>query len=296
MITPWKICAQADPIAKAKALLGVGIIGMIGISCADSNTQEGTTADLDPTPIETPTPKDPSLVEQDEAKLGNAFRQLGAGDLNGCRATAMEVLENQPEPETRARAEFMVALSFHKAKQYADARPHFDQASRGPDFQGKQALPYFQGWCYFWLGELDAAEASFQLHLTHSAEGDSHFGLGVIALDRGDAVAAKVELQKALELFEAKVASGDLGAKRDLAKTHARLADVYLDSDDFTQAKSHLLLAVQLDSDRSAVWYKLYQVHLELGEATPAANALAEYKRCLESPESAGGMAMGGGL
>ena len=296
MTTSRKLVPQGLPIAGARAILGLGLLGLLGGSCGDSNGPEGANPDLDTATQEVLTPKDPELVEQDEAKLGHAFRQLGAGDLNGCRATAMEVLENNPAPATRARAEFMVALSYHKAKQYADARPHFDKASQGPDFQGKPALPYFQGWCYFWLGELDAAEASFQAHLAHTNEADSHFGLGVIALDRGDNPAAKVALQSALELFEAKLASGDQGAKRDLAKTHARLADVDLENEDLQLAKQHLQLAVELDSERSAVWYKLYQIYLEEGEGASAAAALAEYKRCLDSSPSTSGMATEGGL
>ena len=269
---------------------------MLTSSCDNSNTQQGTNPGGTVPATQSAIPKDPALVERAEAKIGHAFRQLGAGDLIGCRTTAMEVLADDPAPATRARAEFMVGLSFHKAKQYADARPHFDLASQGPDFQGKLALPYFQGWCYFWLGELDAAEASFRQHLTQTEEADSHFGLGIVALDRGDYGAAKLALQDALLLFEAKAASGDASAKMGLAKTHARLADLDLDSEQYEDAKLHLQLAVDLDSDRSAVWYKLYQVYLELGEDGPAAGALNEYQRCLEFSHSSGGMATGGGL
>ena len=299
MTSSWKRrCrqrAQAPPRTCVSTLLGIGLISIILSSCVEPTPPEGSDPNLDAAAEQGAGPKDPALVEQDEAKIGHAFRQLGAGDLGGCRVTAMEVLANDPAPATRARAEFMVGLSFHKAKQYADARPHFDLASQGPNFQGKLALPYFQGWCYFWLGELDAAEASFRQHLTQAEEGDSYFGLGIVALDRGDNAAAKSALQKALQLFEAKAATGDASAKRDLAKTHARLADLDLDSEDFEGAKIHLQLAVDLDSDRSAVWYKLYQVYLELGEDGPASSALAEYKRCLDSGQSTGGMAAGGG-
>jgi tetratricopeptide (TPR) repeat protein len=238
--------------------------------------------------------RDPALEVADEAKLGDAFRQLGSGNFAGCRAIASEVLANSPTPATRARAEFVLGLGYHKAKQYADARTHFELAAAGAEFTDKHALPYYQAWCCFWLGDMDSAERFFELHLTQREEGDSHFGLGVIALERGLQEPAEKQLTKALELFEARVAAGNAVAARDVAKAHARLADVNLMAEDFEGAKQHLLLATQLDSNRSAVWYKLYQVAIELEDKALEVRGLSEYNRCLEQKEQQSGMASGG--
>ena len=248
---------------------------------SDPNTPEPSPAQV----------KAAEQVQQDEDRLGDAFRLLGDGNYSGCRELASSVLSNSPAPSTEARAEFLLGLGFHKAKQYADARAHFESAATGASFANKVALPYYQGWCYFWLGELDLSEASFRLHLKSSDEGDSHFGLGVIALERGQSQKASTHLTTALEHFEKRVASGDALAKLDAAKAQARLADVDIDSGDFESAKQRLLLAVSLDSNRAAVWYKIYQVGLELEDKALEAKGFAEYQRCQNAKDQGQGMA-----
>ena len=250
---------------------------------------ETPTEDL-PAPV-----KAPELVQADEEQLGVAFRQLGAGDLNGCRMTAQGVLASSPAPATEARAHFLLGLGFHKAKQYADARAHFESAQEGADYPSKNALPYYLGWCYFWLGELELSESSFQQHVSATDEGDSHFGLGVIALERGQNKLAQEQLTIALKKFEARSATGDMLARRDVAKAHARLSDIDFAAEDYAAAKEHLSLAVNLDSDRAAVWYKLYQVALELEDEALGARGLSEYMRCQNAKDAGSGMASEGG-
>lgn len=232
-----------------------------------------------------PAPKD--------TRLGLAFEALGRGDYKACRAQARAVLAEHPG---HPRAEFLLALGLHKAKRYAEARPHFEAADAATaDFAGKEAVPYYLAWCEYWLGDFEAARADFHRHLATTDEGDSHFGLGAIALELGELDEARVELQRALEIFELRVAEGELAARGDVAKAHARLADLDLAVDDDESAKQHLEAALRLDPERPAVWFKLFSVATDAGDTELAARAKAEYERRSPKADGKTPMATGAG-
>ena len=127
----------------------------------------------------TPPPAAPA-----DPRLGQALEALGAGDLESCRLLATAVLVDHPD---HPRGHFLLGLGLHKAKRYAEARPHLVAADApGVDYESREAAPYFRGWCHYYLGEYDEARAAFARHLETIDEGDSHFGLGVVALELGD--------------------------------------------------------------------------------------------------------------
>lgn len=250
-------------------------------------------SDTGPQPADAPEPveRNTAPAPKDE-RLGTAFEALGRGDLETCRAAASAVLADFPR---HPRAEFLLAMGLHKSKRYAEARPLFESAERATaEYAGKEAVPYYLGWCDFWLGDFDASRAAFERHLQVVAEGDSHFGLGAIALELGDFEEAREQLTRALEIFESRIAAGELAANRDLAKTHARLADVDLAADDEASARAHLESALRLDPNRPAVWFKLYTVAEATGDKEVAAAAKAEYERRSPTPDTKQPMAGGG--
>ena len=249
----------------------------------------------DPPP---PTPEAPSAVEPaapatppaapEDARLGPAFDALGAGDYAACRELAAAVLADHPD---HPRGHFLLGLGLHKAKRYAEARPHLLLADApGVSYAGRDAAPYFLGWCHYYLGEHAEAAAAFSRHVAATDEGDSHFGLGVVAIEQGDLAGARAALDRALVIFEGRVAEGDLVAARDLAKTHARLADVDLAEDRDGDARAHVEAALGIDPSPAALWFKLYQLAEAAGDQDTARLAFAQYEA--RKGQAQAGMAM----
>jgi tetratricopeptide (TPR) repeat protein len=275
----WLIAWRIMSISLANLLLCAALLGAVACSGEPKTPAPDIAANT------AAAPKD--------ARLGVAFEALGRGDYATCRSEAEAVLADFPH---HPRAEFVLALGLHKAKRYAEARPHFDAAAAATaDFAGKEAVPYYRAWCEYWLGDFAAARADFERHLEFSDEGDSHFGLGAIALELGDFEGARAELQRALEIFEGRIAAGELAAGVELAKAHARLADLDIAVDDNSAARAHLEASLRLDPAHPAVWFKLYNVALDSGDDELAARAKAEYENRSPKADGTTPMATGAG-
>lgn len=171
------------------------------------------------------------------------------------------------------QAEFMQGYARHKAKRHAAAREHLERAIRlAPDYHPSW---HFLGFACHALGDLDRAEQAFSEHARLSpGEGDDAFGLALVALDRDDLERAELQLKRAGALH-AQAAARGLDRRRELAKVATRLADVYARRDDWEQARTALVTAVQHFGGHDEIWHKLYQAHLRLGEDALAAEALA---------------------
>lgn len=230
--------------------------------------------DVDKPPA--PTAEDKPAAPADE-RLDQALVALGDGNFSQAMDLTTAALDDRPG---HPRALFLHALALHKLKRYAEARVDFEAAANSPQsFEGADALPYYLGWCMYWLGEFDASRAAFQAHLEQVDEPDSYFGLGIIALELGELETAQAQLDLAAAGFNARLAAGDTMSARDVAKTYTRLADVDLANDQDEAAAEHLKSALELDADRPAVWFKLYNVSLALGDKELAIMAKREYEK-----------------
>ncbi len=178
-------------------------------------------------------------------------------------------LESNP-PD--GKAEFLLGLSYHREKRYGMARAHFD---RGVDLSPEyHPAHHFRGWCLYYLGEMEAARRSFEEHLRYvPGEGDSHFAIGLIDLDADRLDEAERRFREAIDLQAARPRR--VG---DVAKAHARLADVYVRRERLAEAKSHLLTATAMYPDHYSAFFKLYRVLTRLGETQAAERALADYR------------------
>ena len=154
------------------------------------------------TPVEPPpTTKPPAqaqttTLETPDPRLDDALRGVMRGDFDGARRLATLAAEQQPGS---ARAAFVVALTYHKQKNYGAAEPHFARALElGPTFEPFAPVHYFHAWCLYYLGRLPEAREAFETHLSLVPdEADSFFGLGVIALDEGQLPEAERQLEEA---------------------------------------------------------------------------------------------------
>lgn len=216
------------------------------------------------------------VMEPADPRLDEALRRIAAGDFEGARALCSAVTEERP---TSARAAFLLGLAHHKQKNYGAALPCFDRALElGPTFEPFAPVTYFRAWCRYYMGDSAGARADFEAHLRLVPDdADSCFGLGVIALDEGRLDDADRELRQALQLSTERFERGDESRRADVAKAHARLADVHLLRDDPEAARRELEAAVELYPAHYAAWYKLHQVLLRLGEDEAAAEALRQH-------------------
>ncbi|MHC4219723.1 MAG: tetratricopeptide repeat protein [Planctomycetota bacterium] len=169
-------------------------------------------------------------------------------------------------------AEFLMGLSYHREKRYALARPRFERAVElTPDYHPTY---HFLGWCLYYMGEMDGARDAFEQHLVRQpTEGDSHFGLGLIDLDEDLLDAAERRFRRAIALQ-----ADNQARRRDVAKAHARLADVYLRRDDLETARAELVTATGLWPQHYTAFYKLSRVLNRLGETGAAQEAFRRYE------------------
>ncbi|MCH8212195.1 MAG: tetratricopeptide repeat protein, partial [Planctomycetes bacterium] len=189
----------------------------------------------------------------------------------------------QQNPQT-GQAQFLLGLTYHREKRYALARPHFAKATEfSPRFHPTY---HFYGWCLYYLGETEQARTAFQEHLRLApTEGDSHFALGLLAMEADQLDEAERRFRKAIELQ-----ADNPRRRRDVAKAHARLGDLYIRRERLELAKGHLLDATNLWPQHYAAYYKLHLVLNRLGEPEAADEAFQQYRLWQERAEQRRGL------
>jgi Tfp pilus assembly protein PilF len=227
-------------------------------------------------PVEPPPPPEAPVAAATPAKppplgpeLTALARAIGAGQTEAARQQLEAYLRRHPDD---GRAAFLIGLSYHREKRYAQARPYFEQAIKlSPEYHPTY---HFLGWCLYYLGDTAGAHDAFETHLVWlPSEGDSHFGLGLCDLDEDRLDDAEAEFRRAIELQ-----AGDPRSQKDVSKAHARLADVYLRRDDPVTARAELETATRLWPQHYTAFYKLSRVLNRLGETEAAEEAYRQYK------------------
>ena len=211
----------------------------------------------------------PALAED----LIPAFRQIEAGALGPARLRIRRALAERPAD---GQAHFLLGLSFHQEKQYARAADHFTDASRHMPAYGPAW--YFLGWARFYLGDPDAAKVAFDRHLAlHPEAADSHFALGLIALEYDDLREAEAHLRTSISILEA-----EGGESRDIAKARVRIADIMMLTGNETAARSELIMAIALHHDSYEAHYKLSRIQTRLGDEEAAARSFNTFLQLRE--------------
>ncbi|MHC4992193.1 MAG: tetratricopeptide repeat protein [Planctomycetota bacterium] len=170
------------------------------------------------------------------------------------------------------KAVFLFGLTYHREKRYAKAMEYFREAV---ELNPEYPLTYhFMGWAHYYLGEPDASREAFEHHLQVQPDvGDSHFGIGLIALDEDRLDDAERRFRRSIELQE-----DDPARSRELSKSHVQLAEVLARRGRLEEARSALLLSVELFPDQYEAYYRLYRVLLRLGLEQEAEEALARHR------------------
>ncbi len=230
-------------------------------------------------------PPDGAMADAPTATLGPdlapIFALISQNQLGPARDRVSDYLQQNPET---GQARFLLGLTYHREKRYALARPHFAKATEfSPQFHPTY---HFYGWCLYYLGETEQARTAFQEHLRLApTEGDSHFALGLLAMDADQLNEAERRFRKAIDLQ-----SDNPRRQRDVAKAHARLADLYIRREQLESAKTHLQTATKLWPQHYAAYYKLHLVLNRLGEPEAAENAYEQYRLWQQRAEQRRGL------
>ena len=186
-----------------------------------------------------------------DPRLDRALASYGGRDHAGGRSLAAAVLEEHPGSY---RARFLLALGFHREKRYDVARTRFREiVASGVSFEGGEAVDHFLGWAHYHLGELEASRAAFRRHLGRDdGFADSHFGVGLVALELDDLDEARRRLERCVALLRAAP-----GKQSRLAKALARLADVHIRRREWEAAEGALIEALRISPKQRNARYKL---------------------------------------
>ncbi len=213
--------------------------------------------------------------------LAPIFDLISQNQLGLARDRVTDYLQQNPQT---GQAQFLLGLTYHREKRYALARPHFAKATEfSPQFHPTY---HFYGWCLYYLGETEQARTALQEHLRLApTEGDSHFALGLLAMDADQLDEAERRFNKAIEL------QADTPRRRpDVAKAHARLGDLYIRREQLELAKVHILDAKNLWPELFAAYYKLNLVLNRLGEPEAAEEAFQQYRLWQQQAEQRRGL------
>ena len=226
----------------------------------------------------------------DDPRLDAARSLIRSRKFADAETVLGAILQDRPEI---GRARFLRGLAIQKQKRYEAALEEIDAAmATGQRFPEAAHAGHFRGWCLYHLGRLEPAAEAFAAHAREfPEEGDTQFGLGVVAIDQGRYEEAEVFLNRAIEL------QADIPERRrELAKAHARLGDAHLGLDRLDEARASYHTAVIQWPDHYEAWAKLARALDRLDRPVEAERARAEEAnarrrsgRFIESPiDSAG--------
>ena len=163
-----------------------------------------------------------------------------------------------------ARADFLMGLSHHRDRIYAKVVPWFERAlAATPPYP---PAAHFLGWAHYHAGNPQQSQQAFERHLQlDPEEGDSYFGLGVLALEDGRFDRADTFLSKAIEL-QRPVAARQAG----VAKALARRSEILEHRGDLDAAIALLNEAIQLNANLYEAQFRQARILRRLGRAEEA--------------------------
>lgn len=174
-----------------------------------------------------------------------------------------------------ARAHLYLGITYLKENRDGEARPFFERALELDPQQDATRIHY--GWCLYSLGETEAARKMFESYPQDKAGfAEASFALGLIDFDADDLDSAKVRLDTSIVLAQR------IEDTRMEAKARARLADVFIRTDDLQDARTQLERSLRLNPDNYEVWFKLSRVLERLGDTDGAEQARRKHEEIRE--------------
>lgn len=241
-------------------------------------------------------------METPDITVHAAVLKMKARDFAGVEALLKPLVEG---PQAGAQHRYLYALSLHKQKRYAEARPLFEKLmADGPRFEREYSIFLYYAWCLFYLGELDGARASFAAYEVFDAtDPDTWFGRGLCDLEQSKLESAQANFEKALAVADAELEKAEdkqavlARLKPDVAKAHARLGDVFAqrasadaahENELLEKARDHLEFCVKLNPGAYEAWFTLSRVYTRLGQPKLAEDALHMHEQMKAQRGAAG--------
>lgn len=211
-----------------------------------------------------------------DTRIGVAKAMLKGNHFADAERALGVLLQEKPDV---AQAEMLLGVAIQKQKRYAEAKGHFMRVmAMRQSFPEIDHLFHFLGWCEYYTGDMESARRAFEEHLRRVPnEPDSTFGLALVAIEEDRTDDAEKLLRRAIE-----IQSKDPRAKRDLAKAHARLGDLYTRLDRAEDAENELREAVRLYPNHYEAWAKLARVLDGEGKSEQAERARHEEQAAMQ--------------
>ena len=209
---------------------------------------------------------DPGPETTADPRIAAAKRAAAEGRVEEALAELGELADDDPTAE----AAFLVGWLHYQADRYELALPWIARAvEAGPTFPKARQVFFLYGRCLQESGDLAGARAAYGADSElFPDEADGLYRLALLDLEEGDLEACERRARTALERFE---------RPRDLAKTHALLADVHLARDDLQGARDALEACVGAFPHYEA-FYKLSRACVRLGDDEAAERYLALHR------------------
>ena len=226
-------------------------------------------ADPNPGALSLPVPNQPTDVPALDAPLSNFFGLIEDGRHGPARVRLRQWLDEHPED---SRGEFLMGLSYHQEKRYGRAIRWFDMAAlHQPVYP---PIWHFKGWSNYYMGNAPEALRAFEQHLRLDPnEGDSHFAIGLLAMEEWRLDEAERHFLKAIELQ-----ATESNRTKGVSKAKARLSEVVEHRDgDIDQATLLLRESVELHPDHYEAWYRLSRLLTQQGHAEEARSAMEQF-------------------
>ena len=213
-------------------------------------------------------------------ELANHYELILAGQCGPARVRLRQRID---AGRGDGRALFLMGLSHHRERAYPKAVPWFERAiAATPPYP---PAAHFLGWALYHNGQAAESQAAFERHLRlDPSEGDTHFGLGVLALERGDLDVADAHFDQAIDLQSRRP-----DRQQGLAKAMARRSDVLEQRGDVEAAAGLLADALALDRDLYEAHFRRARLLRRLGRGAEAAEAETAAKAAKARVESSDG-------
>jgi tetratricopeptide (TPR) repeat protein len=224
-------------------------------------------------PVSSPTPAI-------EGVLAEHYALIKAGQTGPARVRLRQLIDGG---DSDSRTYFLMGLAHHWDRHYTKAAEWFAKSE-----SAKPVYPpasHFNGWSLYHSGQPEASEQAFLRHEQLApGEGDTLFGLGVLALERGEASIADQYFVRAISLQE-----DDPSRRGGVAKALARRSEIAeAESGDLDQAVLLLQKAIVLNDDLYESHFRLARLLRRLGrddQAVVADSAGEQAKLRVESQD-----------
>lgn len=204
-----------------------------------------------------------------QSDLETHFLLISEGNSGSARVRLRQYMDSHGEA---AQPLFLMGLSYHQEKRYIKAVQWFEQSAQYDDVESRYPPTWhFLGWSHYYLGNATPSIEAFKHYLMMNPdEGDSLFGLGLLAMEDGDFEEASILFQQSIDVQEDRPTGQ--------AKSIARLADIRVQEGDRLTAIQLYREALKLDPNLYEAWYHLATTQKRVGNNEESNVSLAMFE------------------